>query len=350
VQRLQQEEGRSMRARWLKPEFFTDKKIAALGPVAALVYQALWCMADDGGTAPCDADTIKAQMFYRWSAVGVPEISEALRHLSDSARIVRYSVGDDEYARIAAWEAHQQVHKPSKFRHPPMPQAVARKSAGKPGTGATPLPASPPPRHLDSQTPRHPSEPPAAVGSRRAAEDAFDALWPKYPGRSGGNSRKSAKKAYLARVASGVTTGDLAAGAERYAAYILATGKVRTEFVLQGATFFGPDDHWREPWDIPAPSLVRSTGGTRIDTPAQAHAAMLWARYREHNLLTRWEKPEYERIGAVLVAAGHYPSVAAFLDELRVTKPWTLADARTDGYAIGELAIRLQAGPTRAAS
>jgi hypothetical protein len=90
-----------MRARWLKPEFFADKKIAQLGPVAALVYEALWCMADDGGTAPCDADTVKAQMFYRWSAVGVPEITEALRHLSDAGRIVCYQVGDDTYSRDA---------------------------------------------------------------------------------------------------------------------------------------------------------------------------------------------------------------------------------------------------------
>lgn len=146
-----------MRARWLKPEFFTDKKVAALGPIAALVYQALWCMADDGGTAQCDADTVKAQMFYRWSAVGVPEISEALHALSAVGRIVRYAVGDDTFCTIPTWAEHQQVHKPSKFRHPPMSQGVALEVPGECGTGASPLPASPPPRHLDSQTPRHPS-------------------------------------------------------------------------------------------------------------------------------------------------------------------------------------------------
>jgi hypothetical protein len=147
-----------MRARWLKPEFFADKKIAQLGPIAALVYEALWCMADDGGTAPCDADTVKAQMFYRWSAVGVPEISEALRHLSDAGRIVCYTVGDDTYCRIPTWKKHQQVHKPSKFRYPSMPQGDTPITPGDSGTSAAPLPASPPPRHLDSQTPRHPTK------------------------------------------------------------------------------------------------------------------------------------------------------------------------------------------------
>lgn len=143
-----------MRARWLKPEFFSDKKIAALGPVAALVYEALWCMADDGGTAPCDPDTVKAQMFYRWSAVGVPEITEALHALSRIGRIVRYQVGDDTYASIPTWNTHQKVHKPSSFRYPDASKGVAVEVPEECGTSEAPLPASPHPRHLDSQTPR----------------------------------------------------------------------------------------------------------------------------------------------------------------------------------------------------
>lgn len=170
-----------MRARWLKPEFFTDKKVAEFGPITALVFQALWCMADDGGTAPCDPDTVKAQMFYRWSAVGVPEITGALRHLSGVGRIVRYTVGDDTFAKIARWSKHQQVHKPSKFRHPSLAQGVALPVPDKCGTSAgdsaAPLPASPPPRHLDSQTPIAPNgaavlAPPAPKRLRKNGESA----------------------------------------------------------------------------------------------------------------------------------------------------------------------------------
>jgi len=69
------------RARWLKPEFFEDRKMAEIGPVGALVYQALWCLADDTGVALCDPELLKARMFSRWSAVGVPEITGALREL-----------------------------------------------------------------------------------------------------------------------------------------------------------------------------------------------------------------------------------------------------------------------------
>jgi len=175
-----------VRARWLKPEFFTDKKIAELGPIAALVYEALWVIADDGGTAKGDAETLKSQVFYRWSAVLVPDISTAFWHLSQSGRIRRYRVGDDEYSQIVNWKRHQQVHKPGKFRHPSIEKGVridvsesidasidervTRNSAGKvpgvstesaapgthTGTSAAPLPASPPPRLLDTQIPKQP--------------------------------------------------------------------------------------------------------------------------------------------------------------------------------------------------
>ncbi len=254
-----------MRARWLKPEFFTDKKVSSAGPITALVYQALWCMADDGGTAPCDPDTIKAQMFYRWSAVGVPEITGAIQQLVEMRRIDRYTVGDDAYARIIKWTDHQQVHKPSKFRYPTRPQGVTQNTPEvvqhSPGTTPEPLPASPPPRLLDSKTPRHP---------RAVAQDAaFEEAWAKYPKRAGGNSKSLARKAWAARVREGVEPAEMLAGTDRYAAFLRATGKEGSQFVKQAATFFGPDAHWSEPWNLPdappsgAPANPPVTGARR---------------------------------------------------------------------------------------
>ena len=262
-----------MRARWLKPEFFTDKKVAEAGPIAALVYQALWCMADDGGTAPCDPDTIKAQMFYRWSAVGVPDISGALQVLSDMRRIARYEVGDDSYARILTWKKHQQVHKPSKFRYPKESQEHTSDGAApvrhSPGTGESAVPASPHPRLLDTQTPKE----------RDIESDArFDRAWSLYPRRAGGNSRTLALKAWTARVRSGVSPDDMLAGVERYAAFVRATGKEGTEFVKQAASFFGPAAHWTESWEIPVPPPARagatslSVAGERPSIGARAFA------------------------------------------------------------------------------
>lgn len=107
-----------MRARWLKPDFFRDKKIAEMGPVVALVYQSLWCLADDSGVAPCEPERIKGEMFVWWSAVGVPEISGALRHLSGKKILTIFEAGDDVFCRLKNFRKHQPIHKPSKHRNP----------------------------------------------------------------------------------------------------------------------------------------------------------------------------------------------------------------------------------------
>lgn len=148
-----------MRARWLKPEFFKDRKIGALGAIAALVYEALWCMADDVGTAPCDPDRIKGEMFFAWAEVGLPNISEALLALSRAGRIRRYRVGDDVYCRIVQFGKHQAVHNPSKFRYPQESEADSVVDSGE-GSSTTEDSGSTPesfgsPHILDSKIPRH---------------------------------------------------------------------------------------------------------------------------------------------------------------------------------------------------
>jgi hypothetical protein len=45
---------------------------------AALVFEALWCVADDGGVAECDAVLLKGQMFMRWEEITIEVIETAL--------------------------------------------------------------------------------------------------------------------------------------------------------------------------------------------------------------------------------------------------------------------------------
>lgn len=80
---------------------------------------------------------------------------------------------------------------------------------------------------------------------------AFEAVWADYPQRAGGNSKRDAYKAWAARVKAGADPGVIHAGVLRYAAFLTATGKAGTEFVKQAATFFGPAEHYREPWTAP---------------------------------------------------------------------------------------------------
>lgn len=126
--------------------------MAAMGPVTALVYQSLWLIADDYGTAPCDPDRLKGELFYAWSAVSLRNITDSLRALSDQGRIATYAVGDDMYCTIERWDRHQAVHKPGKFRYPTDGQQVTVGSADISGDSPEISEHS---HHLDSKTPRH---------------------------------------------------------------------------------------------------------------------------------------------------------------------------------------------------
>lgn len=74
----------------------------------------------------------------------------------------------------------------------------------------------------------------------------FMAAWDAYPPRAGSNKR-TALKAWAARIKAGATAADILAGVERYAAYVLAE-RTEERFIKQPATFFGPDEHFALPW------------------------------------------------------------------------------------------------------
>lgn len=82
------------------------------------------------------------------------------------------------------------------------------------------------------------------------AAHSFDEFWSKYPKRTGGNPKPRAEKAWNARIREGIDPADLISGVGRYATYVEATGKAGSEFVMQAATFLGPDRRWEESWEV----------------------------------------------------------------------------------------------------
>ena len=245
-----------MRARWLKPEFFRDRKMGKLGPVAALVFEALWCMSDDGGVSLCDAEIVKGEMFMFWPSLGLPEISEALERLATEKRIERYTVGDAEYASIVNFHKHQgKVHNPSQFRHPRPTQGVTALEDAKLRQGSYSTPKSsgspPPPIYLDTHTPNSGVNGSAPKRARHEYSPDFNELRTLYPKRSGGDSKDDAHREYQARLKQGETHEQMKAGTLRYKAYCDATGKTGTEYVKQMRTFLGPSRHYLDLWEIP---------------------------------------------------------------------------------------------------
>ena len=91
-----------------------------------------------------------------------------------------------------------------------------------------------------------------------------------YPIRSGSQPWDRAAKACRARLTDGHSWEQMIAGARRYAQYCRATHKLGTEYVMQAATFYGPECHFLSPWDAPAgPTAV----GKPQPTPEEVQQA-----------------------------------------------------------------------------
>lgn len=72
-----------------------------------------------------------------------------------------------------------------------------------------------------------------------------------YPKRSGSQPWKQAESKINARLKEGHAPDEIIEGAKRYAAFCDATDKTNTEYVMQAATFCGPDKRFLEPWTPP---------------------------------------------------------------------------------------------------
>lgn len=149
-----------MRARWLKPEFFSDSKMAHVGVLPAFIYEALWCVSDDYGVARCDPDFLKGTLFYKWKQLREEDIMFALCELHRAGRIEIYVVGDECWCFMPTFDEHQDVHKPSKHHNPTLEQGQGspgwlREFLSAPGFTGSPPGTTGTPHILDSYTPRH---------------------------------------------------------------------------------------------------------------------------------------------------------------------------------------------------
>lgn len=94
--------------------------------------------------------------------------------------------------------------------------------------------------------------------------EEFEQAWSAYPKRDGGNPKRRAYNAWKARIKAGHEASTMVAGAERYAAHVQAHGTNGTRFVMQAATFFGPDERFLEEW----PSQAAEKANEKTTTPS----------------------------------------------------------------------------------
>ena len=80
----------------------------------------------------------------------------------------------------------------------------------------------------------------------------FELFKSAYPKRSGSQPWARAIEAANARIKEGAKFTGMIEGARRYATFCDEAGNTGTEYVMQAATFLGPEQHFLEPWTPPA--------------------------------------------------------------------------------------------------
>ena len=107
-----------MRARNIKPGFFTNDELADLAPITRLLFIGMWCMADRSGRMKDRPKKIRAEILPFDDC----NIEQSISDLAKAGFIVRYSVEGKNYIQINKFDKHQHPHvKESASEIPPVP-------------------------------------------------------------------------------------------------------------------------------------------------------------------------------------------------------------------------------------
>lgn len=136
------------RIRTIKPEFWSDEKLAPLPVIDRLVFLGLVSQADDAGRLVDNARLLDGLIFPETEDSCAPSLAK----LAELGRIIRYlSSSGQKLIQITSWERHQKVKNPSPYTLPapprsepaPPPTEDRGRVGGEPTEGLTPLPTIP---------------------------------------------------------------------------------------------------------------------------------------------------------------------------------------------------------------
>lgn len=245
---------RMARARNIKPGLYKNEDLAECSIWARFLFPGLWMLADREGRLEDRPKRIKGELLP-YDAV---EVDPLLDELVAFGFIVRYESGGNRYIQVLKFSEHQTPHVRESTSLIPAPpefvpstaKAVPRQALGS--DAASPRsPDSLNPSSLIPESNKHCARP-HVKASKDAEPEKFAEAMLAYPKRAGGNPRPAALKAWKARKAQGEDEQEMLDGVLRYAKFCAATRKTATEYVKMASSFFGPDEHFKQEWAVPA--------------------------------------------------------------------------------------------------
>ena len=129
-----------MRIRTIKPEFWTDKRVASWDHFTRLLFIGLWSAADDHGRGSAESARLASELFpydlSRDPRETLARVAAGLDTLAASCRITLYDVEGEAFYEVSSWSKHQRVDNAGKPRVPTPSDGVARPSRELPRVAA----------------------------------------------------------------------------------------------------------------------------------------------------------------------------------------------------------------------
>lgn len=110
------------RSRILKPEFWSDEKLALVPREARLAFAGLWTCSDDYGVTKGHPAWLKAQIFPYDTDLTLTQFQQWLADLEGIGVIDPFTADGESFFFIRNFADHQKVDRPSKMRNPPCPR------------------------------------------------------------------------------------------------------------------------------------------------------------------------------------------------------------------------------------
>ncbi len=143
-----------MRARNIKPGFFKNEELAAKDPLARILFQGLWCMADREGRLEDRPARIKAEILP-YDDCSIDSLLNSLAS-GDDPFILRYESDGRRFIQVIHFRNHQNPHwreNKSSIPAPDKPQADPGQALGKPEVSPGPASGLPQSSPADSLIP-----------------------------------------------------------------------------------------------------------------------------------------------------------------------------------------------------
>lgn len=147
------------RARFIRPEFFTDEKISDLPFGACMLFAGIWCHSDLRGVFEHNPRLLRGLIFPMRDGIDTAAVGKWLEEIEAAGMISRFEADGKTWGQVVNWEKHQQISGRERevgTRRPPPPghaqacpkrvpsvaEGQDRAASPTPTTTPTPTPAT----------------------------------------------------------------------------------------------------------------------------------------------------------------------------------------------------------------